>query len=225
MLVHDVSLSNLHVVFAVDRAGIVGRDGETHQGLFDASLLSTVPGMTILCPSNYAELDAMLHRAVYEFNGPVAIRYPRGSEGEYRDLSSTDDAVILEGSDVTLVTYGSFVNNALESAEILKESGVSAEVIKLGLIKPSIFCSVLDSVKKTGRLAVLEDACEAGCVGNRILSACALSGITVKKAVLLNWGEGIIPHASQDELIKQYGLDGEGISRAVLDLFKGDRYE
>ena len=93
-LIHDTALSDLHVVFAVDRAGMVGADGETHHGIFDATFLSEIPNMTVLCPSNFAELRTMLDRAVNEIKGPVAIRYPRGGEGDYKEDSGRQNLEI-----------------------------------------------------------------------------------------------------------------------------------
>ena len=108
MLIHDVSLLGLHTVFCVDRAGLVGNDGETHQGVFDVCYLSAVPGMTILCPASFQELHDMLGYAIHEVTGPAAVRYPRGGEGRYTDSLMQAENVIREGTDVTIVCYGTF---------------------------------------------------------------------------------------------------------------------
>ena len=173
MLIHDVSLQRLHAVFAVDRAGLVGRDGETHQGSFDVSYLSAVPGMTIYAPASFAELESMLGLALYSCDGPAAIRYPRGGEGLYRDCRSEAESILCEGRDVTLVSYGVMINEVLRSAELLKEKGLSAEVIKLGRLRPNSFAAVRSSVKKTRRLIAAEDVCDFGSLGEQILSALA----------------------------------------------------
>ena len=110
MILHDVSLQNLHVVFCVDRAGIVGNDGETHNGVFDLAYLSTIPGMTVLAPASFAELETMLKKAIYEIQGPVAIRYPRGAEGEYKEDNPGEEVLLRQGDDVTMVTYGRLTN-------------------------------------------------------------------------------------------------------------------
>ena len=128
MLIHDVSLQQLHVVFCVDRAGLVGSDGETHHGIFDVGYLSEVPGMTILCPANFGELERMLRQALYEVEGPVAVRYPRGGEGEFRSVTEGEAVCLCPGSDITLVGYGTMINEVLAAAEKLKIEGVSAEV-------------------------------------------------------------------------------------------------
>ena len=136
-LIHDVALERLHVVFGVDRAGLVGPDGETHHGCFDPLFLCTIPSFTVLCPSNFAELRSMLKRAVFELDGPVAVRYPRGGEGAFReDLSAEPVARLRQGSDVTLLGYGVLVNNLLEAADLLAAKGIQAEVLKLNQISP-----------------------------------------------------------------------------------------
>ena len=117
MLIHDVSLQHLHTVFCVDRAGLVGSDGETHHGVFDVNYLSSVPGMTILAPASFQELDDMLGYALHELNGPVALRYPRGGEGAYKASHVTAEHILRDGSDLTLVCYGTMVNEAMTAAE------------------------------------------------------------------------------------------------------------
>ena len=218
MLIHDVALQKLHVVFAVDRAGLVGSDGETHHGVFDVSYLCSVPGMTILCPASFTELRDMLRYAVDEINGPVAVRYPRGGEGEYRASSLGPEQIIRSGSDVTLVCYGTMVNQALSAAAILEKQGVSAEIVKLGIIKPNSFELTLNSLKKTGRLLMAEEVCAPGSVGEQLAAAVAESRVPLKGIKLLNLGDGIVTHGSVQELLRDYGLDGEGIARSVLKI-------
>lgn len=216
MLIHDVALQNLHVVFCVDRAGLVGKDGETHQGTFDIAYLSSVPGMTVLCPASFAELNAMMNTALYDVDGPVAIRYPRGGEGRY-NLCLMDDSVIKTGDRATVVSYGTMINEALDAEARLSEDGVSCDVIKLARIKPNNFSIVLESLKKTGRLVVVEDVAEADCVGERILSSCEKQGMTVKYS-LLNSGEGIVQHGSVKELLHAVGADSSAVVDAVMSL-------
>lgn len=217
MLIHDISLQQLHAVFAVDRAGLVGRDGETHQGSFDVSYLSAVPGMTIYSPASFAELDSMLALALYSCTGPVAIRYPRGGEGRYRDCRSEAESILLEGGDVTIVSYGVMINEAIEAAERLKAEGISAELIKLGRIRPNSFSTVQASVQKTRRLIVVEDVCDFGCVGGQILAS--LAGGTGEISVrLLNLGDGIVTHGSVDELRRVCGIDAEAVVKNAKEL-------
>lgn len=222
MLIHDVALQNLHVVFCVDRAGLVGSDGETHHGVFDVSYLSSVPDMTVLCPASYAELETMLRAAIYDINGSVAIRYPRGGEGKYTACNTAPETLLREGRDVTLVCYGIMTNEVLDAAERLAAEGISAEVIKLSMIKPPDFDLVMRSLRKTGKLLISEDVCEAGCVGSRILEEAAISEIHVRAAKLLNLGEGIVPHGTVAELLHDFGLDADGIVSAAMEMMDKD---
>lgn len=222
MLIHDVALQNLHVVFCVDRAGLVGSDGETHHGVFDVSYLSSVPDMTVLCPASYAELETMLRAAIYDINGSVAIRYPRGGEGKYTACNTAPETLLREGRDVTLVCYGMMTNEVLDAAERLAAEGISAEVIKLSMIKPPDFDLVMRSLRKTGKLLISEDVCEAGCVGSRILEEAAINEIHVRAAKLLNLGEGIVSHGTVAELLHDFGLDADGIVSAAMEMMDKD---
>ena len=218
MLIHDLALQKLHAVLCVDRAGLVGSDGETHQGLFDISYLGMVPGMTVLCPANYAELREMLGHALHNISGPAAVRYPRGGEGRWRDCAVSAESVVREGADLTIVCYGTMVNEALDAADSLSALGVSTEIVKLGIVFPNDYTGVLSSLRKTGRLLMAEEVCAAGCVGERILSACAENGLSLQGAKLLNLGDGVIPHGTVAELRRDYGIDARAITRTALAL-------
>lgn len=221
MLIHDVALSGLHVVFAVDRAGLVGRDGETHQGSFDISYLCSVPHMAVLCPADFAELEEMLSLALYRIDGPVAVRYPRGGEGEYKaSAGAAPSTVLREGGDVTIVAYGTMINNALAAAEILSENGMEAEIIKLNMINPLDSDTVIRSLEKTGRLLTAEDVCAHGSIGSRLLEACARAAVTLKGAKTLDLGSGIARQGAVEELLKLYGLDAQGIAASALELIR-----
>jgi 1-deoxy-D-xylulose-5-phosphate synthase len=218
MLIHDLALQKLHAVLCVDRAGLVGSDGETHQGLFDISYLGMVPGMTVLCPANYAELREMLGHALHSVSGPAAVRYPRGGEGRWRDCAVSAESVVREGADLTVVCYGTMVNEALDAADSLSALGVSTEIVKLGIVFPNDYTGVLSSLRKTGRLLMAEEVCAAGCIGERILSACAENGLSLQGAKLLNLGDGVIPHGTVAELRRDYGIDARAITRTALAL-------
>ena len=218
MLIHDLALQKLHVVLCVDRAGLVGSDGETHQGLFDINYLGMVPGMTVLCPANFAELREMLGHALRSVSGPVAVRYPRGGEGRYLDCTVSAESVVREGGDVTIVCYGTMVNEALAAADRLSGLGISAEIVKLGIVFPNEYSCVLSSLQKTGRLLAAEEVCAAGCIGRRILAACAEQRLPLQSAKLLNLGDGIIPHGTVSELRHDYGIDALAITRTAAEL-------
>ena len=223
MLIHDISLQNLHVVLGVDRAGLVGNDGETHHGAFDVSYLSSVPGMKILCPSSFAEQEKMLGIAVNETDGPVAIRYPRGGEGEYTACSRGVSEIIRNGNDITIVAYGMMINTALKLADMLEENGVSAEIVKLNQIAPLCFDDVISSLRKTGRLFIAEDICDAGCVGMQLLSAAAAHGIALRGSEICNLGEGIVTHGTVDELRWDCGLDIDTLFEKAMYLARGEK--
>ena len=221
MLIHDVSLQKLHVVFCVDRAGLVGSDGETHHGIFDVGYLSEVPGMTVLCPSNFAELREMLKIALYEIEGPVAVRYPRGGEGGFQEVACDEDSVcIRQGSDITLVGYGTMVNELLCVRERLEAEGISAELIKINRIASDEFSVVMDSLRKTGRILVAEEVCAIGCVGRRILARASQTGVCLRAARIVNLQEGIVTHGDRVQLLREYGLDAESLTETAKKLVK-----
>ncbi len=225
MMIHDVALLNLHVVFCVDRAGLVGSDGETHQGLFDISYLGSVPGMTVLAPGSFDELREMIGYALHSVSGPVAVRYPRGGEGRYTDCHICAESVLREGGDITVVCCGTMVNEALDAADKLAVQGISAEVVKLGILFPNTYEQCLASLKKTGRLLAVEEVCAAGCIGRRILEACAESDLHLNAVSLLNLGDGIIPHGTVPELRHDYGIDADAILRCATELCGRDMVE
>ena len=222
MLIHDVSLLGLHTVFCVDRAGLVGNDGETHQGVFDVCYLSAVPGMTILCPASFQELHDMLGYAIHEVTGPAAVRYPRGGEGRYTDSLMQAENLIREGTDVTVVCYGTMINEVLNAADELQSRGISAEIIKLGMIAPNSFEQCIGSVRKTGRLLVAEEVCSVGCVGSALLAAISVAGVELKAAELLNLGDGIVRHGTVDELRRETGIDAASIAAAGCEMCRTD---
>ncbi len=218
MLLHDVAIDNLHVVLGVDRAGLVGDDGETHHGLFDVAYLDTVPNMTVLAPASFAELEVMLNRALFHLNGPVAVRYPRGGEGAYLGSGGEEPAVILrQGSDITLVSYGTEINNVLEAARLLEAQGVQAEVVKINQLTPLDSELVERSVRKTGVLLAAEEQCAQGCIGQRLAARLELSGI-LGKTVLVNCGKGFVPHGAASLLKRDLSLDGMGICKKALEV-------
>lgn len=216
MLIHDVALLHLHVVFGVDRAGLVGEDGETHHGVFDIAYLGAVPGMTVWCPASLREAADMLHQALYGETGPVALRYPRGGEGEYTDGGADAFKVLREGTDVTIAAYGTMINEAVKAAESLANEGVSAKVVKLGRVLPLDAEPVLAAARETGRLVVAEEVCASGCIGGRILASAG--GEAGFKCRLLNLGEGIVGQGGTDKLRSLAGIDAAGIAAAAKEL-------
>ena len=223
MLIHDVSLDGLHVVFGIDRAGLVGADGETHHGCFDALYLPQVPGMTVYCPANFAELRRMLRRALYETDGPVAVRYPRGGEGAYYTGCGSDALAdcLREGTDCTVLSYGVLVNHALEAARRLEAEGISVRVVKLNRIAPLDGGEIAEVLRGTRRLVVLEDCLARGCVGERVAALLAETGEEPERLVLKNAGESLPPQGTVPQLEHALGLDADGVAESVKEVLHG----
>ena len=164
MILQDVCMLKLHVVIAVDRAGLVGEDGETHHGVFDVGFLRQAPGMAILCPASLAELKDMMRWAVTEYNGPVVVRYPRGGDGIYAESAwekygETGICCHKKGNDVTIVTYGTLINNVLEAAKILETAGIHATVLRMLTVSPLPAKQILDQMAENPTIIVLEETC------------------------------------------------------------------
>ncbi len=222
MLLHDTAIERLHVVLAVDRAGLVGEDGETHQGIFDVAYLDTIPGMTVLAPSSYGEMERMVEQAVLEMDGPVAVRLPRGSEGTYTGCSGEAPAVVLRsGGDITLAGYGTEINDILAAADLLAGEGICAEVVKLNVLTPLQPQLVVESVRKTGVLVTAEDSARSGSVGERLCAALAEANVP-GRICRLDCG-GFVPHGSVARLKQELDLDGAGIARRAREVLRDGR--
>ncbi len=218
-LIHDVALDNLHTVFAIDRAGIVPGDGETHQGVYDMAYLASIPGMTVLCPSSAAELVSAMRIAIYDTHGPVAVRYEKCSEGEYTlDMSSSLSAVVREGSDATIVCYGAMVNEVIKAADMLERDGISCEIVKLFRAIPADAAEVIRSVEKTGVFVCVEETVSEGSVGVRLAAQLTLNGVKVKSSLMINVGMRFIPCGSVAELRHWLGMDAESIAARIREL-------
>jgi len=219
-MIHDVALQDLHVVLALDRSGLVGADGATHHGLSDVAFLTSVPGMKVYSPSSFSELEDMLRAAVLRDIGPTALRYPRGGEGRYRDHWNGEESICLcDGDDVTIVSYGSMISEVLSAAEQIEE--ISPEIIKLNVLAPISFDSVIESVKKTKRLVVVEECFAAGSVGARICSALELAGVLPERMELMNCGDAFVHHGGVSQLYHSLGIDAEGIAKCVCEVCHG----
>lgn len=213
-VIHDVCIDNNHVVFAIDRAGLVPHDGVTHQGVFDVSFLSAIPNMTILAPSSYLELEKMLEYAINEHNGPIAIRYPRGKEEmsiSNGDFAISEASVVKKGTDITLLASGSTVALCCDTADILAEQGISAEVIDARTVKPLDFDTVFKSAEKTGFVITVEENIRRGGVGEMVACEAKLRGIAAEikiKAI----DDEFIQHASLSALREKFGFLPEQIA-------------
>ena len=219
-ILQDVAMLKLHVVFAVDRAGLVGEDGETHHGVFDTGYLRMAPGIKLLCPASREELKDMLRWAVKEYDGPVAIRYPRGGDGAYTrsvwDPTNCVD-VCRPGKDIAVVTYGTLVNQVLEAAEMASQKGVEAAVIRLQQIAPLPLEALQQVLRHYRRVVIVEEATEASAIHDVL--ACHLRENTqVPRICSRDLGSAYVPHGSMTDLYKQYGLDAASIADLILEV-------
>lgn len=217
-IMQDIAMLKLHVVLAVDRAGLVGEDGETHHGVFDVGYLRMVPGMTVLCPSSRAELKDMLRWAVNDFNGPVAVRYPRGGDGIYtasRWDPTNPVEICRNGKNMAIVTYGTMVNQALIAADILEAEGVQSAVITLKQVCPLPVDGIKSLLDGFSHILVVEEVAAEASIHD------AIARIYPEKQVnFLNLGNAYVPHGDMASLYKHYGLDGQSIAESILEVLK-----
>jgi 1-deoxy-D-xylulose-5-phosphate synthase len=224
-VLHDVCLQNLPVVLALDRCGMVGEDGETHQGLFDLSYLRHLPNLVLMAPKDENELRDMLYTAV-DHPGPVALRYPRG-RGVGVAFSSTLSKVpigraevLQEGEDVLILALGASVQPALQAAQELAQQGYSATVVNARFVKPLDENLILTLAASHGRVLTVEENVLAGGFGSAVLELLAdrdLFGVAVKR---LGIPDTFVEHGSQDILRQKYGLDAAGILQGALTLLE-----
>ncbi len=212
-LLQDIAMLKLHVIFAVDRAGLVGEDGETHHGVFDVGYLRQIPGMTVLAPSSCAELEAMLEFAVNECSGPVAIRYPRGGDGSYAQMQFDHSGLVShrEGGHCAIITYGTLINQALAAADILSQQGIEAKVIRLTALNPLPINALKAAVSGIPNVFVVEETCAGSGISATISHrVCQCTG--------LDLGGEYVTHGSIPQLYQKHGLDAASIARTIQEV-------
>ncbi len=218
----DVALQNLPVIFAIDRSGNVGADGETHHGTFDLSYLSQIPNMTVLAPKDYEELELMLEYAV-SLDNPCAIRYPRGRQYEFpaefgaAPVKSAQAQVFLTGCDVELWACGKMTGIAVEVYKILDGRGLSCGIVNARFVKPLDTVTLLESAARAKLIVTLEDNMLAGGFGSQV--AAALSGSDTG-VYSFGWPDRFIEHGSSERLFEKYGLDAESIAERIIDIIE-----
>lgn len=215
-LIEDICLQNLHVIFAVDRAGLVGADGETHHGMFDLSYLSLIPNMTVLCPADGNQLEEMLQYAMH-LDGPVAIRYPRGSSaGNHLRLKPFvgKNLVLSQGTDVTLLPVGTMLDSAIEAASLLRDAGYSVGITLMNQLKP--LCIDAESLR-TKLVVTLEDNSIAGGFGAAFDQQYRSENYGIQNYAL---PDQFIEQGSISELRKECGLTPQDIVKGVQDYFE-----
>lgn len=216
-LIEDICLQNLHVVFAVDRAGLVGADGETHHGMFDLSYLNMIPNMKILCPADGNQLEEMLEYAVHQYDGPIAIRYPRGSsQGNHLRLKpfTGENTVLSVGKDVTILAVGAMLDTGIEAARLLREHGFDAGVTAINVVKPMDAAAVNSETKL---VVTLEDNTIIGGFSDEF------DRVNREKAFgILNFAlpDQFIEQGSIPELREECAMTPEDVVKGVEDYFE-----
>ncbi len=207
-LIHDAAIEKRHLVLGVDRAGIVGDDGETHQGIFDVAFLSTIPGVTVLAPANFAELRAMLKSAFNDYDGPVAVRYPRGGESpllaQYPATEKAFDEYAPAGSSRAIITYGRTFAAALAAADRLGDTAV----IKLNRVLP-LDNGAVAAAAKYDQLLFAEEGIRSGGAGMQFIAALSLNGYRGKTA--LHAIDGFVPQSTIERALHTLRLDTDGL--------------
>ncbi|MBO5910591.1 MAG: 1-deoxy-D-xylulose-5-phosphate synthase, partial [Elusimicrobiaceae bacterium] len=219
-ILHDICLQKLPVVFALDRAGLVGEDGPTHHGVFDISFLRSIPNLTIAAPADENEIGHLLKTALAA-NAPFVLRYPRGAgfgvtiDKELKSLDIGKGTWLTKGKDVTILAIGNRVHPALKAAETLRDKGIDAGVINMRFIKPLDTALIDEAVKRTGKLVTVEDNMLAGGFGSAVAEYLA---DTHKNARLLRLGIGdeFVPHGKSALLYDQVGISETALVKYIL---------
>lgn len=224
-LMQDVAMLHLHVVLAIDRAGLVGDDGPTHHGVFDVGFLRQIPGMRILAPASLCELEQMLTWAVESCDGPVAVRYPRGTEGKYT-ASAWDAAAKVaphrSGADVTLITYGTMINPVLDAADRLAQQGISCTVLRLLELSDLPAEEILRLMPEKKNVVIIEETAANSGVAQPL--AWQLRGLCPECRVSgIDLGHDFVPHGSQQRLYEYCGLDAASIAQFVSGVLTDEK--
>ncbi len=217
-LLQDIAMLKLHVVFAVDRAGLVGEDGETHHGVFDVGFLRQIPGMTVLAPASCEELRQMLTWSVNECNGPVAIRYPRGGDGQYSTSCCVGQGVVnhRNGCKCAIITYGTLINQAVVAADLLAQQGIEAKVLRLTCLNPLPINALTEELAGVSHAFVVEETCANSGI-------CAdlgyqLSKIGGCKFTGMDLGSEYVTHGSIEHLYQKHGLNAQSIAKKIQEV-------
>ncbi|RAQ38656.1 1-deoxy-D-xylulose-5-phosphate synthase, partial [Arthrospira sp. O9.13F] len=224
-IIHDVCIQNLPVFFCLDRAGIVGVDGPTHQGMYDIAYLRCLPNMTIMAPKDEAELQQMLVTGINHTSGPIAMRYPRGSgngvplmEEGWEPIAIGKGEILRQGDDLLLLGYGTMVNTAMQVAEILGEHGIDATVVNARFVKPLDTELIVPLAQKIGKVVTLEEGCIMGGFGSAVAEALLDHDVLVP---VKRFGipDQLVDHATPDQSKVDLGLTSSQIAEKIRELF------
>jgi len=225
-IIHDVALQHLHVVFALDRAGLVGQDGPTHHGVFDLAYLRIIPGMVVMAPKDEQELRNMLYSALYCYtDGPAALRYPRGHGvgvplGPMQPIPLGKGEILRSGDALAVIAVGKLVQEALKAAELLEPEGIRIEVVNARFVKP-LDTELLEKLAQRFELLVtVEDGQAIGGFGSAVLEFLAQRSNRTTEVVVCGIPDRFIEHATQEEQLHDLGLDAVGIAQRVRQLLE-----
>ncbi|MBD0308568.1 MAG: 1-deoxy-D-xylulose-5-phosphate synthase [Microcoleus sp. T1-bin1] len=224
-IIHDVCIQNLPVFFCLDRAGIVGADGPTHQGMYDIAFLRCLPNMTIMAPKDEAELQRMVVTGINHTSGPIAMRYPRGNgygvplmEEGWEEVPIGKAEILRNGDDLLILGYGSMVYPAMQTAEILSEHGIEATVINARFVKPLDTELILPLAQRIGRVVTLEEGCLMGGFGSAVAES-LLDNNVVVPVMRLGVPDTLVDHASPEQSFATLGLTPPQMVDRILATF------
>jgi 1-deoxy-D-xylulose-5-phosphate synthase len=221
-IIHDVCLPNLHVVFCMDRGGLVGEDGPTHHGHFDITYLRSLPNMILMAPKDENELRHMLYTAL-QHSGPAAIRYPRGTaigvplDPDYKTIPIGESETLKEGEDLLIIALGSMVSPSMEAAAVLENEGLSVGVVNCRFVKP-LDKGMVEQVRAVGKVLVVEENIRQGGLGSALLELLNDSGMRDVRLKRIGLPDKFVEHGPLALLREKYGLDHAGILKEARDL-------
>lgn len=217
-IVEDVCLQRLPVIFCIDRAGIVGADGETHHGIFDISYLKHIPGLTVMSPEDDSEFEAMMEYAV-ALEAPCAIRYPRGTAshiGRNVELKYGESYRIKNGKELDIWALGTMVPKAVEVADILSKNGINAGVVNMRFVKPLDVRQLINAGETFSLIVTLEDNVVSGGIGEEIAATLAVNSKRTPEILNIGWPDKFIEHGTCEELYEKYGMNAEAIAERII---------
>src|SRR5690625_3927451 len=222
-VVHDICRQNLNVVFGIDRAGLVGADGETHQGVFDISFLRHLPNMTIMMPKDANECQHMVYTAL-ETDGPAAVRYPRGNVKEapnddpFKKIPIGKWEVLREGKDIVILTFGTMIDDSLNAAERLALEGISVRVVNARFIKPLDHQMLKQIARENIPVVTVEEHALQGGFGSSVLEFFEEEKLSVPYVHRMGIPDRFIEHGSVGELLKEIGLTEDQIVKQITEI-------
>ncbi len=222
-VIHDIAMQNLPVIMCVDRAGLIGADGKTHQGMFDLAMFRLVPNLVIMAPRDFNELEDMLEFSI-TLKKPVVIRYPRGAESSIslpkpKKLKLGTSEVLNTGKDITIIAIGKYVSKAIEVQKELSKENITATIINTRFLKPLEEKTILKEIKDVKLVVTLEDGTLIGGLASAIKELMIDNNIK-QKILCFGYPDEFIDHGSTEELEKVYGLDVKSIKKKIIDMYK-----